>query len=238
MPYFYGNTHLQFLLEDLKKNNEPASVKLFEKITSNELFNDTTKDAASYVEDEWTERLQFCLQLNNISSELTAYLRGPNVKKSWEKKLPKDVYAKSLLFHGAPDIIIHKKKDARKEGMLVVYCEKDEEADSSPDSQDSGRLQIGHLLTNVSTYTYNSFLSDKVGELVAALHTSLACRALRRYMRRKKFNSLTAHGLHIHRTVGIIHIEVVLSKHTMASTATQLVGGVLSAANLCAVMKY
>ena len=38
----------------------------------------------------------------------------------------------------------------------------------------------------------------------------------------QRCDSLTAHGLYIHRPVGIMHIEVVLSKHTMVINATHL----------------
>ena len=111
------------------------------------------------------------------------------------------VNSKSLLFHGAPDIIIHKKKDTRKEGIVVSYNYKEEvNEDSSPNSQDSGRFQMGHQM-NECPYTAGSFLSNKAGELVAALHTMLVCRALQRYSKGKTINSLTAHGLHIHRAV-------------------------------------
>ena len=42
----------------------------------------------------------------------------------------------------------------------------EEEADSSPCSQ--GRLQMSHQMTNSSPYLPESFLPDKVGELMAA----------------------------------------------------------------------
>ena len=63
---------------------------------------------------------------------------------------------------------------------------------------------------STASYITGSFIPDKDGELVAALHASLVCRALRRWKQGKVFYPLTAHGLRIHRTVGIIHIEVTL----------------------------
>ena len=119
----------------------------------------------SYTEDEWTERLNISLQLNNIDSELTANLRGPSVKKSWENKLPVVIDAKCLVFQGAPDIIIHKKKGERKEGVVVTNVENEkgaeeagnsgssdsqdgeEEVGSSLDSESSGRMQMAHQMT-------------------------------------------------------------------------------------------
>ena len=75
-PYFYGNNQLQFMFEKLKKDN----MELFEKITATNLFCDTAQFPCNYTEDEWTQRLNTSLQLNNIDSELTAYLRGANVQ--------------------------------------------------------------------------------------------------------------------------------------------------------------
>ena len=104
------------------------------------------------------------------------------------------------------------------------------DVDSSPtDSQE---------MTNTQPFRSLSFLTEKVSELVAALHTSLACRALTRYVRRKKVSSLTAHGLHIHRTLGVDHLEVTLSdRGPMKVKATHLVDGCLTAGVLCPIMK-
>lgn len=96
----------------------------------------------------------------------------------------------------------------------------------------------GHQMINLSSYRSESFLFNKVSELVAALHTSLVCQALRRYTIGKKSDSLTAHGLHIHRTIGIIHIQLTLSKNTMEIAATYLVNGIVHPEVFCVVMKY
>ena len=117
-------------------------------------------------------------------------------------------------------------------------CDVPHEGDSSPSSQDSGRLQMGHQMINTQPYTANSVLTEKVGELVPALHTSLACRALRRYVRRKKVSLLTAHGLHIHRSLSVSHLEVTLSDtHRLKVKATKLLADMLSADMLCPIMK-
>ena len=113
-----------------------------------------------------------------------------------------------------------------------------EEADTSPCSQASGRFQIGHQMAKSNPYLPGSFLLEKAGELMEALHTSLACRALRRYTKKKKVDSLTAHGLQIHRAVGINHIEVTLSKNRIQISTTQLVDGVLSPDLFCGTIKY
>ena len=247
-PYFYGNNQLHHMLEKLW-----VTMKLFQKIRTDRLFCSTAQFPCNYTEDEWTERLNTSLQLNNIDSELTANLRGPSVKRSWENKLPVVIDAKCLVFQGAPDIIIHKKKGERKEGVVVTNVENEKEAEedgssgssnsqdgeeevgSSLDSESSGRLQMAHQMTKLHAYKAGSFLFEKVAELVGAIHTSLACRALQRYIKNKRCDS---HGLHIHRAVGIIHIEVVLSKGTMVINATHLFDGVSSPEYFCAIMKY
>ena len=85
-PYFYGNNHLQFILDRIM-NDAPDTIESLTKITSNELFSATAKFSGDYSEDEWTERLSFCLNHNNINAELTAFLRGSHVKRCWEKKV-------------------------------------------------------------------------------------------------------------------------------------------------------
>ena len=59
---------------------------------------------------------------------------------------------------------------------------------------------------------HTSVLTNKVGELVAAVHTSIACRALKLYFARKPVTVLKGHGLHIHRALGIYHIVVTVSR--------------------------
>lgn len=247
-PYCYGNRQLKSILNELQKNKPELveKIKTFQEITSNEYFSDTSMACCNYLEDDWTKRLYICLGLNNIDSDFTALFRGRSVRNTWLHKLPPHIGSKSLLFQGAPDIIINKIKSTRKEGMCVVNSCVEEEQDSSQDSsqdslqdsQNSGRLQMGHQVFNTASYVAGSFIPDKAGELVAALHASLVCRALRRCKREKVFYPLTAHGLHIHRTVGIIHIEVTLSQETMQVIATELFEGSLSPEYLCPSINY
>ena len=55
-----------------------------------------------------TTGLKDCISVlfNEIGSEFTARLRGDDAKKSWLERLPQDVSSNSLLFQGAPDLII------------------------------------------------------------------------------------------------------------------------------------
>jgi len=50
--------------------------------------------------------------------------------------------------------------------------------------------------------------------------------------------SLTAHGLHVYRAVGVFHIQVTLSHKVLEVTSTQLVDGILSLDLWHAVIEY
>lgn len=250
LPYFYSNDCCKAMFGDI----------LPEDFSS--LFDDGTFDkrkARYYNEDDWTYRLYQCLRFKKIHAEYTAEYRGRQVEKSWRGRLPEAVSYKSLLFRGSPDLIITTKKERNTEGFVDVTTDNNvggddnvgsdnnmgnnddvsPDVDSSPtDNQESGTCQMGHQMTNTQPFKTMSFLTEKVGELVTALHTSLACQALRRYVRRKKVSSLTAHGLHIHRTLGVDHLEVTLSdRGPMKVKATHLVDGCLTAGVLCPIMK-
>ena len=60
-----------------------------------------------------------------------------------------------------------------------------EKADTLPCIQASGRFQNGHQTAKSNPYLPGSFLLEKAEELMAALHTLLACRALRRYTKKE-----------------------------------------------------
>ena len=83
-----------------------------------------------------------------------------------------------------------------------------------------------------------SSMYEKVGELVGALHSSLACRAIQKYINNESVNSLVSDGLHIHRAHRVYHLKVTLSKNTLCIDATLLHCGLLNERILCAIMKY
>ena len=94
-----------------------------------------------------SERLHVCLKLNNIKAEVTAPYRSC-MSKSWERRLHTDVDKRCLLYQGSTDMIIS--VQGRMEGILNVIGveQKDvnEEVDTSPCRQASGRFQIGHQM--------------------------------------------------------------------------------------------
>ncbi|XP_065910318.1 uncharacterized protein [Dysidea avara] len=224
-PYYHNDDYCSayFQEECLSNPNTSQAVELLK-----ELHSKKEPDG----EDDWTFRLHSGFLVNNIDSEYTADLRCGHVKKSWEGRLPRDVSNNCLLFQGAPDIIVKKK------GIIEVY-ENDDDGKDLPSSQESARLQMAHQMTGIKPYISSSFQPNKIGELVAALHTSLTCRALRKYTKGKTFDLLEAHGLFIHRCVGIIHMKVTLSKkHSIMIASNLLVHGVSTPQIFCAVMKY
>ena len=223
MPFFY-----QFcLIDEVKEYIKPCESTACHDIYlayfhSNEccrfLSNDTTlsgvlnsldhKIAGKFSEDEWTERLYKCLVSQGIDAECTAHYRGNQVSETWKDRLPEAVPKGCLVFRGSPDMIIKVNKDEGIVDMASDDKANDDSSDECTSSQESGRFQMGHQMT--SGYRPNSFY-DKVGELIAAVHTSLVCRALRKYVKRKKVSAHTSHGLHIHRSFGVICLEVTLS---------------------------
>ena len=71
------------------------------------------------------------------------------MSKSWEQRLHTDVDNRCLLFQGSTNMIIS--VQGRMEGILnVIGVEQEEdvneEADTSPCGQASGRFQIGHQM--------------------------------------------------------------------------------------------
>ena len=205
--------------------------------------------AGNYHEDDWTKRLHQCLLFNNIDSELTAPLRGPHTKESWKTQIPQDVDGNCLLFHGAQDLIIKVKdhtteEENKNEGLISIDSQDaDDEtsgsAGSSPRSESSdtsGRFQIAHHMS--VPYKRNSYLTEKVGQLIAALHTAVTSQALRKYAKKVKVCSLKAHGLHIHRAMGIIYVELTLSEKAIQINTQQLIDGVLSPELFCSTMSY
>ena len=138
-------------------------------------------------------------------SEFTAHLRGDEVKKTWIKRLPQEIRCNSLLFQGAPDLIIKSCEPDKSEGMVFVSqnegfdedtVEDSENLPSSQDSAESARIQIAHQMTNLKPYRKGSFLFEKVGELVVALLNMLAYKAFRKYMMEKEVKSFVANGLY------------------------------------------
>ena len=91
-----------------------------------------------------------------------------------------------------------------------------------------------HSLTLVSGTT----MYEKVGELVGALHTSLAFRAIKKYINNIQFDSLVAHGLHIHRAHRVYHLKVTLCKCRLRIHSILLSCDWVNETILCAVMKY
>ena len=85
-----------------------------------------------------------------------------------------------------PDLRV---KGERNEGLFATLSTEKEDIDNdtmdncnqTDSSEHSFKFQIGHQAQHLKPYKRGSFIPDKSGELVGALHLSLKCRALRRY---------------------------------------------------------
>ena len=87
---------------------------------------------------------------------------------------------------------------------------------------------------SMSLYYY---VYEKIGELVGALHTSLACRAINKYLNDENVQSLTANGLHVHRAHRVYHMSVTLGKSTLLVNVMLLSSGLLNEST-CSIIKY
>jgi len=243
LPYFHGNFFLHEMLREQRKRNATDKAELLKTITSQEIFSKESAQqfSSEYNEDQWSERLCECLKFNKIDCVCTAYLRGDHVEQAWKDSLPKGVSKKSLVFRGAPDIIIKNIKDENSDGYFAMESGPDEVEDCSSDSESehSSRFQIGFQMPNIRPYKGDSFIPSKAGELVGAIHLSLVCRALRRYTEGKiPVYPLVGHGLQIHKNSGIIHFELFLSEEKLRIKATNIFDGQLTPPYLCSAIQY
>lgn len=65
-------------------------------------------------------------------------------------------------------------------------------------------------MAKTSSYRGGSYICEKTGEFVAAIHLLIVCRSLKRYMKGKKTFTITGYGLQIHRMNEIVHDAVTL----------------------------
>ena len=236
--------------ELLLNNSNGEEYELFDSLLKREHFcRSMPVFSCEYSENQWTARLCECLKHNKIECEYTAHLRGNQTKDAWKHRLPQGISKESLIFRGSPDIIINRVKGERNEGLFSTIPAEEESGDDDEDPMDSGsqtvssehsaKFQMGHQTHNYKAYKGGSFIPDKSGELVGALHLSLVCRALRRYTEGKTLVfPLVGHGLQIHRGSGIIHMTLIFSKDRMRIKAKNIFDGQLSPEYLCSCITY
>ena len=193
--------------------------------------------AAQLEENHWTDRLHRCLNMQGFMLEFSAPY-GKVHKKYWRSRLPEKIGKYCFLFRGTPDLIIHQINTT--EGLVVEKgfsknLESDDQ-DSDQSSDHSSRCEAGHK--NEKSYDVNSSIVEKGGELVAAIHLSLVCRALRKFRQGIKVTQVVGHGLLIHRATAVVHMEVRLSQSTLQVEANVLADGHLNAELLCKSFKY
>ena len=136
LPYIY-------IYEFMMLQQLPLNPDLLEKLKEDNNIKDISS-SEPLTEDEWTRRLAFGLNRNNIPCICMAHLRNRDVSTSWSHILPDSVYSGFLTFQGAPDILLNK-IDA-----LATHKEQDdgdeEQFDNDESSQHSGRIQVGHQM--------------------------------------------------------------------------------------------
>ena len=216
------------------------------------LSNMSDEKAGNLMENDWTKRLHHCFNSKKISCQYTAEMNADEVNKL--NKLPQQLkIAKVLLFRGAPDLILNIEKHPGLVTCTGVQgssndssCRPSEDnnsddscsscEDDSPD--ELVRMQMGHQMKTKS-YEPASFQPQKVGELVAAMHAALCCKALRKYQNMTEFNCLQAHGLFVHRALGLVRVVVTLSKTSKMKIFSELlVSGVVPPGYFCSAIKY
>jgi len=94
-------------------------------------------------------------------------------------------------------------------------------------------------MSQIKPYKTDSFIPNKAGELVGAIHLSLVCHALQRVTEGKTLvYPLVGHGLQIHKNSGISHFEVFLSEEKLRVNATNIFDGQVTPPYLCSAINY
>ena len=252
LPFLFGNNHLkQMLLDKISNGGDADTLAFFHKmLNDNEIFNSSVpEDCSSYNKDLWSKRLAKGLSYQGIICHCLAELRGtPATTKAITERLPKGASIKSCVFRGAPDIIIENQVPPLSEdtsGIISIAGAGDHEEEeevhrdeSGSDSDNSGRVQMGFQLPGMKPYQTGSFISNKAGELVGAIHASLVTRALKRCSSGKMIKDMVGHGLFVHKMIGIVHLKVSLSSGKMQVDAYRIAGGNLDANLLCSAVSY
>ena len=242
LPYFFGNAYLKMVQRRLIDDGHLSNSNLLGSLLEEDLFSqDEGVFSQLFDEDRWTERLCRCLNLSGLDCKYTANLRGKATREAWVGRYPKELSANCLLFQGAPDIVVQKPDVVMVCGLDAESSDEDEQSDnpSSQESNHSATIQMGLQLSQVKPYVHGSCIPEKAGELVAAIHLSLASRALRRYVKGKDVRfPLIGHGFQVHKLTGFIHLKVILNEVKMEVEAKSLCDGQLSASILCSCLEY
>ena len=200
---------------------------------TNELYKKYDNDSNSYTEDQWTARLCIGLKHNGIKCTCYAHLRGYSTKEAWQGRVHESVDDNCFVFQGAPDLIISKVDE--DEVVLSLGCDDDgmdkedrmEDSDASSNSSDSWRIEMGFQMPPTRPYKAGSIISDKVGELVGAIHMAMVAREIRSIRSgRVTSDEITGRGLFISKT------------RMMDIVGTKIADGSFSARQLCSAVKY
>ena len=229
MPYLFSDYKLNDMLPSLPQELQQWFKKSVETYGM--------RYAAELNENEWTKRLHEGLIVSGIESEYTAEYQVDH-KKSWRKRVPGFATKKMFLFRGTPDLIISNSgllrcvSPANDINTDNVYNAADTDDEAS--SQDSGRVELG--LRKCSTE--GTFVTEKLGQLVAAVHQGLVCKALRKINRGEELSCLTGNGLLIDRGTSVIHVQIKLTTEKLKVYANLLHEATLDVDSLCNCIHY
>jgi len=231
MPFFHGD-YSMILQGVLEETSFPVDLKEWLTKSMKEYGK---RYSTQMNENDWTERLHHGLQSMKINSEFTATYQS-NHKKYWGKRVPKDISERVFLFRGSPDLIVY------NSGIVHSICGDDSvptegeelREDDSQSSQESGRIE----LSKKSDTSYETFIIEKGGELVAAIHQGLVCKALRRISKGQSICNLVGNGLLIDRGTVVIHYKVTFGMCKLQVQAHILRDCMLDAEGLCNCFTY
>jgi len=216
-PYFVGDYALERVENSLKEKGDDDRVAEVNKYRKRAILRETKYNAFELVENDWTQCLQKCLEYPGFNIMFTATL-GNRHSEVWRSRLPVQFDENVFLFHGVPDLVVRR---IDCDEMVLVDSVGNAEEDSDGDS-----LRLEMSQKNESSYLGGSALIEKVGELVASIHMSLVCKVLRNVCSGEQFSIMKGHGLLVHRSTAIVHIEVTLSEDILHVRAVTLAEGI------------
>ena len=229
-----GDVQLNSMYDELIQEGDTGSATLLYKYIKKARFDQPYR-AAELDENQWTQRLSNCLQLPGFQIIYSARF-GREHHLLWRARLPNLFDERCFLFRGVPDIVFRSVK-FDEVTMVGSGRNSDESSEAESDMSDhSARCEMGNK--NEKSYARGSSIVEKGGELVASMHLSLVCQALRRIVHDDDFTEVSTHGLLIHRQTSVAHFKVTLGLSRLHVEANILVDGYLTKEVLCNSFHY
>ena len=165
-----------------------------------------TLSSLLFQEDDWTKRLSnsipYCLKsIDRVKYSCRDGPRFDVLQHQYSSILITEQY----LFHGAPDVIISSHRHKLLE--LLVDVEGDDDSvlrtqDTSPRSSSSSEDDVIEANRGVMTVHRGMVLPEKLGQLIAAMHTLAIAKVIRGAIRGKRCDDVTVRGMVLDKSVG------------------------------------